>query len=136
MTTAWSHLPNARHIDRILADVNANPDNWDRAGDAALVAASDRAWDRAWDATLVRVSAAALDAASHTAWLAVYSAASPATRSTIAALIAWPESAEYLDLSVDSLRVLAELGDHKAVLILPAAIAFELQREFNLLESA
>ena len=97
MTTAWSHLPNVHHIDRILADVRANPGNW------------------AYSA----VSSAARDAARS------------AARSAILALIAWPESADYLNLSEDSVRVLAALGDHKAVLILPAAIAFDQQKEIT-----
>ena len=26
--SAWSHLPNAAHIDRVLADVQARPEAW------------------------------------------------------------------------------------------------------------
>jgi hypothetical protein len=39
--TAWSHLPNAKHIDRVLASLAANPEKWD----AARYAARDAAWD-------------------------------------------------------------------------------------------
>ena len=34
-TTEWSHLPNAAHIDAVIASVKANPDDWDAAYDAA-----------------------------------------------------------------------------------------------------
>ena len=44
--TAWAHIPNARHIDRILQDLDARPDVWDAAWDAAWVAALTLiAWD-------------------------------------------------------------------------------------------
>jgi hypothetical protein len=149
MITAWSHLPNAHHIDRILADLTVNPDDWhwawyrvsNRADytardavysavySAASSAARDAAWYRAEYAALGAARDAALGAAwnraDHAALDAARDAGLDAARSAILALIAWPESADYLNLSVDSLRVLAALGDHKAVLILPAAIAFD-----------
>jgi hypothetical protein len=152
MTTAWSHLPNAHHIDRILADLTVNPGDWhwawywvsNRADYTARDAARDAAWDRAWDAARDAARDAALDvvysaardvarsAASSTAWAAAssaaWAAAWDAAWSAILALIAWPEASDYLNLSVDSVRVLAALGDHKAVLILSAAIAFESQK--------
>ena len=125
MTTAWSHLPNAKHIDRIIADLNANTDNWVQAWTRAMTAAWDAAWTRARtatrDAARDAVYSAARDAARHAAWHAASYA--------ILALIAWPEASDYLDLSTESLQVLAALGDHKAVLILPAAIAFESEKE-------
>ena len=37
----WSHLPNAGHIDRILAHLKANPEKWSAAGDAAYYAAGN-----------------------------------------------------------------------------------------------
>ena len=125
MTTAWNHLPNAAHIDRILADLNANPDNWDRARDPAW----DRAWDRVWDAALDAAWNAVGDAARTAAWAAARSAAWGRASYAILALIAWPEAGNYLDLSIESLQVLAALGDHKAVLMLPAVIAFESEKE-------
>ena len=48
--TKWSHLPNAMHIDRILASVKEHPEVWDAARHAAVVATRDAimaliAWD-------------------------------------------------------------------------------------------
>jgi hypothetical protein len=146
-------LPNAHHIDRILADLTVNPGDWDWdwVRDAVLDAARDWDWDAARDAVrdaaldaardAVRDAAldAASSAASSAAWAAAWDAASSAAwaavwdaaRSAILALIAWPESADYLNLSVDSVRVLAALGDQRAILMLPAVIAFESQKEIT-----
>ena len=94
MTTAWTHLPNAAHIDRVLAHLKQHPDRWDAAWDAAR----DAAWDAAWDAA----------------------------RGAIAALVAWDDCAYLLDQTPDFLRGCINLvGDHKAVLLLPAAIAMK-----------
>ena len=43
MSKAWSHLPNAHHIDWVLASLKENPELWDAARDAisALVAYDD-----------------------------------------------------------------------------------------------
>ena len=46
-TTAWAHLPNAKHIDRILADLKKNPKKWDAENNAVWTAARDAAWDAA-----------------------------------------------------------------------------------------
>jgi len=42
--TAWADLPNAKHIDRILADLKKNPDRWYATRNAASDAARDDAW--------------------------------------------------------------------------------------------
>jgi hypothetical protein len=122
----WSHLPNASHIDRILLDLRTNPDNWIRAWaedrDAAWIAAWNAARDAAWIAAWI----AARDAARVAAW----NAARDAALYAIMALIAWDESASYLELDRDQLLVLSVLGDHKATLILPAVVAFEQNKEF------
>jgi len=35
--TAWAHLPNAKHIDAVLADVQKRPEAWDAAADKAWI---------------------------------------------------------------------------------------------------
>ena len=124
MNTAWSHLPNAHHIDRILADVRANPDNWDRAWDRVYSVARDAALDAAWN-----VAWYATEGAAGMARLAALNRAYDAAGSAILALIAWPGSAEYLNLPVEQVRVLAALGDQRAVLMLSAVIVFERSKE-------
>ena len=101
MTTEWSHLPNAAHIDAVLASVKANPDEWSAA------------WDAAWEA--------ALDAAREAAY--------HAARYAILALVAYDDCAHMLDSEPDDLRILSKLGSHAATLMIPASIAFKSIRE-------
>ena len=97
MSTAWSHLPNAMHIDRVLASVKAHPKNWSAAGNAA------------WSA------------AGHAAWGAM------------AALIAWDDCSQYLDMPSDQLEMWYLLTERPAcLLLLPAVMAFEQIEELEL----
>ena len=116
MTTAWAHLPNAKHIDRVLADVAAHPERWTAAWDAAWAAARDAAWAAARDAA----RCAARDAA----WAAAWDAALGAAWDAAVALIAWDHAGELLDLPPDELEAIAKLGVPAAVLLLPASRAF------------
>ena len=90
MTTTWAHLPNAAHIDRVIASVKANPEQWlwrhgvqlDRlaawnaARQVVRVQSRNTEWDAAqqaareagWSAQI-----AAREAARHTSWLAARS---------------------------------------------------------------
>ncbi len=124
MTTAWAHLPNATHIDKVLAHLKRHPERWaaawtaaggaawDAAGGAAKAAAWAAARDAAWDA--------ARDAARDAAWAAAMGAAWGA----IVALIAWDDCAHLLDQTPDFLRAQANLtGDPASTLLLPAVIA-------------
>ena len=95
--TAWADLPNAKHIDRILADLKKNTDRWsatrnaasdatrnaavDAAWNAARNAARTAAWNAAWDAVWDAARGAAWDAAWTAAWDAVWDATRDATRS-------------------------------------------------------
>ena len=110
ITTPWAHLPNAKHIDAVLADVKARPEVWDAARAAVRDAARDAAWD------------AARDAARDAAWAAVRQA----VWDVILALIAWDSAADLLDLPPDVLRTMADLApepvNHQAVLLLPWAL--------------
>jgi hypothetical protein len=95
-------LPNAKHIDAVLADARKRPGAWDAARDAAQRAARDAAWG------------AAQRAARDAAWGA------------IAALVTWDSSADLLDCTPDVLRTMIDLAEppvcHQAVLLLPYAI--------------
>ena len=129
--SAWSHLPNAAHIDAVLKDVKARPDVW-AAAEAAV-------WGAVWSA----VRGVAQSAARRTTQTALRTegwgilwgsvqdtssdAARGAARDAIRALIAWDESAALLDLTPDALRTIIDVADgdvkHQAVLLLPAVIA-------------
>ncbi len=137
MTTEWSHLPNAAHIDAVIVSLKANPDEWSAAWgaawgaawyaarDAAWYAARDAAWNAALDAALDAAWDAALDAARGAAW----GAARGAARGAILALVAYDDCAHMLDSEPDDLRILSKLGSHAATLMIHASIAFKSIRE-------
>ena len=119
--TAWAHLPNAQHIDAVLADVRKRPEVWDEAvllvwgkfrhrlRDAARDVARDinySAWEKAWHVTRDISQATPPDA--------------------MAALIAWDSSADLLECTPDVLRAMVDLAEppvcHQAALLLPYAI--------------
>jgi len=136
----WSHLPNAKHIDRILESLKTNPDKWasvwkhnvameaamGAAWDATRAAAYDAAWRMAaWDAA----RDAAMDAAMDAAWNAARNAARGAAQDAIIALIAYDECAYMLDSDLGELRMLAKLGDLRAILLLSAREVFNMEKE-------
>ena len=150
MKTAWSHLPNAKHIDRVLAHSEAHPEKWAAAAvyaqDAAYTAARAAAnvcrvvaLTAAHTAALTAARAAARDAARgaarDAAWDAAWDAAYTAARNAawvaawnaIAALVAWDNCAHLLELTPDQLRVYSRLSDDPAaVLLLPAVIVLKV----------
>jgi hypothetical protein len=141
---AWSHLPNAHHIDRVLESLKSHPEIWDAAFSAAFSAASDAAFSAAFSAARGAASDAARDAASDAAWdaiwlaarnaarLAIWGAARSATWNATAALIAYDDASKYLEMSSGHLRIWAILSeDPAAVLLIPAVIAFERIRELE-----
>jgi hypothetical protein len=120
--TAWAHLPNAQHIDAVLADVKARPEVWTTARDAAW----DAAWDAVRDAARDAAWAAAGDAVRDAVRDAVWDAAGVTARAALAALIAWDSSADLLDCTPDVLRAMIDLAEppvcHQAALLLPYAV--------------
>ena len=125
----WSHLANAKHIDRIIADpkAKANPKAWDAPWDAAWDAARVAAWVAAWDAAWVAAWVAARGAVRDAAWDAAFAAgggaARDAARGAISALVAWDRAGGLMDLPAEQVKVLAILGDQAAILMYPAIVA-------------
>jgi hypothetical protein len=125
MTTAWSHLPNAVHIDRIIAAVRSHPDVW-------VTAAAEISFAPAWTAA----REASYAARREEAWCSAFSATATSTRGwtrinrvapggAILALIAWDHSAKFLDMTVNELKMWTILSeDPAAILLLPAVVAF------------
>ena len=136
--TAWAYLPNAKHIDAVLADARKRAGAWDAAGDAARraawraarVAARNAAWDAARRAARTAAWGAARTAAWDAAWRAAWDAAGDAARTAawgaIATLIAWDSTADLLECTPDVLRTMIDLAEppvcHQAALLLPSAI--------------
>jgi hypothetical protein len=106
--SAWSHLPNAKHIDWVLASVKENPKAWKGAWAASWAAAREAAWE------------AALDAARGDAWdaAAAWSSAWGASRSAISALIAYDHCEKYPSMTPDELYVWWKLSDDPACILL------------------
>ena len=129
--TAWAHLPNARHIDGILADAQARPEAWE----LVVVAWAGYSWSAANDVIHtglvkdegVEVYDAMWDAARDAASGPELAAAWDMLTNVLTALLAWPDSARMLTMTPAALRTLIDIteGDvrHQAVLILPAVLA-------------
>ena len=128
MTTAWAHLPNAQHIDWVLADLKVRPAVWCAAQAAARGAAWDAASDVAWHAVWIAAWDAAWDAARDTAWNAARDAAWDVARDAawdaIRALVAYDDCGPLLDCPLEHLQCLYRLNPHPSFLLLqPAVIA-------------
>jgi len=121
--SAWSNLPNAAHIDRVIAHVKAHHDKWASARDPAREAdrEADReaAWDAVYDADRHAFSAAVWDAAWGAAGIEVWG---PAWDACLA-LIAWDEAGDLVGKNPQQLIALSYKGVHAATLLLPAGIA-------------
>ena len=74
-TKAWAHLPNAAHIDRMLASVKKNPERWSTARDMTHDAAWDEARQAAWDVARGALGGAVGGEARHKAWDEAWDAA-------------------------------------------------------------
>ena len=133
MTAKWSHLPNAHHIDRVLAHLEQHPKQWQAAW--CSVENDSQRNDRyaAEDAALLIIENAGRGPERRDAWTAAHRAAarrSPAlageygfvgganVRDTLLALVAWDTSSSLLSLPIDQVEMLAALGHHPAVLLL------------------
>ena len=123
MTTDWAHLPNAPHIDRVIASVKAHPDQW--------VGGRGVAWNTEWDAGRsaewweVRAEVWAVRTEWATAWREAYETLQDA----LLALIAFDDCGYMLDSDPGELAILAKFGDPRAVLILPACKVFHSIKE-------
>ena len=134
MTTKWAHLPNAEHIDRVIASLGRYPEAWVAARtNAARYAARNEEWIAAWyaarDEEWIAAWYAARDAAGREEWMADWKAAWGA----ILALVAYDDCAYLLNCEPDELYILSKLGDHRAILLIPACIAF---KKINALQGA
>ena len=124
---AWSHLPNAAHIDSIIEDAKARPRIWATASGDKRGVVWVIAWDTAWIVARSLARVTAWDAVQRVALTATRGIARDAAWGAMNALIAWDESAALLDLTPDALRTIIDVADgdvkHQAVLLLPAVIA-------------
>jgi hypothetical protein len=106
-----------------LASVKANPKIWEDAGNGTIAAA----FHAAYNAALHAVNDGDRETAYAAAYIAAYNAARGAA---ILALVAYDDSAKYLGLPLDQLKMLYALTEHPAALLLqPAVLAFAMEKE-------
>ena len=130
--TAWAHLPNAKHIDAVLADVQKRSGAWHRSLSELSIAVQEKAFDavrnfhphtEGMDILWSRVCASAERASND---LQVRGAAWDASTDTLCALVFLDSSADLLDCTPDVLRTMIDLAEppvcHQAALLLPYAI--------------
>ena len=133
MTTEWANLPNAAHIDRVIASAKANPDHWKgswSAQDETWNAPRAEAWNAARGMVLVQVRNAAWDAARDPIrWKTEWDAAWYFAQYAILALVAYDDCAYMLDSDPGELAILAAFGDPRAILLFGACKALQSIKE-------
>jgi hypothetical protein len=114
---AWDSFPNAKHIDRVVTSVKENPKLWEYAWPTPR---DER--HPARDGALDAISRAYRDDARDAVWDTVTACAGVfAAHDAILALIAYDDSAKYLDMPPDQLKMLYVLTEHPAALLLQSA---------------
>jgi len=126
--TVWAHLPNAKHIDWVLASLKANPKKWAAVWYAIWDAAYGAALDAIDDAGRYETFDAANNAAYNTASDTARDAARSAAYDAILALIAYDDCAYMIESEIGELKIIAAFGDPRAILLLPACIVYNETR--------
>ena len=137
-TTAWAHLPNAKHIDAVLADVQKRPEAWAPTHRSLTKAALRAITERVNKNPVPNIWTALSGVLANVArpqgvtdsdgkrWTAHQTAAEAAAQNSIIALVFWDSSADLLDCTPDVLRAMVDLAEppvcHQAALLLPYAI--------------
>lgn len=131
----WSHLPNARHIDRIFKDVKGRPQVWQRIRlDTAILFGADarnKAWDAAWRHPAGGVGDTLAwrwigpwneirNRSRDSKWSPAYEAASD----PVLALCRWDEAGDLVELPPSALRLLISCDNPSALLMYSASLAF------------
>ena len=132
MTTEWAHLPNAVHIDRVVASAKAYSDLWSSTSlemkrfKVAWGVVRDAAFDSTWDLARVavwrdahrkRAGTDEIDNKQQGVWY------------SILGLIMYDDCAYMLDSDPGELAILAAFGNPGAILLLPACKAFHSIKE-------
>jgi hypothetical protein len=149
--SAWDHLPNAVHIDRVLTSFRANPEIWDAAYEKSAKI-NDKIHNRYLTTQDLVITLA--DGRVHELWTIIRDQTiqvpvrdEPALQrirrgvpsqyevqvlrlgrwpsytvlGTMASLVAYDDCSKYLDLPVDQLKMLYILNEHPVCLLLQNA---------------
>ena len=120
MTTKWAHLPNAVHIDRVIASFNSHPSHWNPSA-AGLPGVRLAARTEAVDMLKKQGREAG--------WNAEWALVRSSVRDALLVLGAYDDCAYMLDSDPGELAILAKFGDPRAVLLLPACKVFHVPKE-------
>ena len=127
----WSHLPNAVHIDRVIASVKSHPEQWE----VTQLPMQQEVWFKTFVAETSLGRDAVWRIAMDEAWREqqqfINQAAWDAVCVTLLCLVAYDDCAYMLDSEVGELKILATFGDPKAILMLPACIAFHSTKNIS-----
>ncbi len=143
MITAWSHLPNAVHIDRVIASIPTELSKWSVTNELIerMVETSNR--KDLWKNTSITNTLTNNDAAWNAIWAEIkdlvnkqnniihgigLAKARGALWDALAALMAWDDCAYMLDSEPGELAIIAALGDERAIMLLPACLVFSKER--------
>ena len=101
---AWSNLPNAKHIDWVLASLKSNIDIWNQANDQASDQARDQAryqaWNQAYEQTYARYQ--------------TYDQVG----GVLLALVAYDDCDQYLRMSYSELKTWALVSENSQAILL------------------
>ena len=124
-TTPWAHLPNAVHIDRVIASAKANPDHWEevraRVRNASWVVVRKAVIAQRRVEVWIEARNAVRTEVQYITWVPV--------RDVLLALCAYDDCAYMLESDPGELAILAKFGDPRAVLLLPACKVFHVPKE-------
>jgi len=112
---AWDHLPNAKLIDWVIADVGTNPIKWSDArsvisSDLCLENNWDSSWDIAWESIKDTPRKPIWTAARDKVWSEAPGVTGSVATSVILALVAYDDCSKYLDMDSEELKVWAKLS--------------------------
>ena len=127
---AWSKLPNAKHIDWVLASLKSNIDTWNQAYDQALdqarIQASIQARNQVWE----QVRNQTWYEAWHQAYEQSYDQAWEQARDVLLALIAYDDCDQYLCMTYNELKTWALVSEKpQAILLLSMVYVKEQTNE-------
>jgi len=127
----WSHLPNAKHIDAVIASLKAHPQEWIDAWnickeDSVWAVMLDAACCEAWDVCKKDLSRSGV-------WDATLTAAQYAAQDAVLALMAYDDCAHLLYSDPREVELLAKFNVTAAVLIWPTSMVMSKNlREIHL----
>ncbi len=136
MTTEWSHLPNAMHIDRILTSFINNPKVWATLYDTSngnyiISSVSTGIWIQTYNK--INDTEKTADAMSglilHTRNVSGMREGFFVVIEPLAALIAYEDCAYMLDSEPGELKILSTFGNPCAALVWPACVVLSKEKE-------